>query len=476
MRKLLALSCALLMLGLSACNEPQITSGTPASLSGEGKVALNLKLGKVGMLARSAEMVPTTLIVTFQPYYDYTLPTIHDTIQIDGASNIRSSYELPAGYYEIYTTGYDQRGMVLYSGTNWLYVYDQQTTTLSLHLEAQYSSIKAGFPVVDSLERFTFAVDGSVWGDSSVDWKARSGDTVVMSFDYLTAYYVWHQFELKAYGATESGESLLYQLDTGLYVYPGQLQDVVFTLHWVGDGVPPGNRTNLTVSLGAVGQLNITATYGIKEPTIPWNTSYWFGSVYDYRDGREYRTIQVGPKLWMAENLNFAGSAGDSLGRCYNDDPAKCTVYGRLYTWKETMPSSFGDSSGMPPQGICPSGFHVPSQSDWQTLLTYIDDSAKAGDLLKSLRGWSDRGNGSDFFGFRATPAGYLYGSDSLVDSTGANRFHGLGAFTYFRSSTATDDASSWSVYLMANSKEASTTAYLPNSHAFSVRCVSDNY
>ncbi len=471
MRKLLALSCALLTLGLTACNEPQITSATPASPSGEGKVALNLQLGKVGLLARSAEMIPTTLIVEFRPYYDYSSPSIYDTIQIAGASNIRSSYELAAGYYEIFTTGFDQRGEVLYSGTNWLYVYDQQTTTLSIHLDALYSSLKVGFPVADSLTRFTFTVDGSVWGDSSVDWKTRSGDTVLMSYDYLSAQYYYHSFTLKAFGAADSGESLLYQLDTSIYVYPGQQQSVVFTLHWVGDGVPPGNRTNLTVSLGAVGQLNITATYGIKEPTIPWNTSYWFGSIYDYRDGREYRTIQIGSKLWMAENLNFAGTYGDSIGHCYNDDPAKCTVYGRLYTWKETMQSSVGDSSALP-QGICPMDFHVPTQSDWQNLLAYIGDSANAGDLLKSMRGWSDRGNGADFFGFRATPAGYLYGSDSLS----GNQFHGLGAFTYFRSSTATDSASSWSVYLMANSKEASTTAYLPNDNAFSVRCVSDYY
>lgn len=476
MRKLLALSCALFALGLSSCNDQQLTSSSPATPSGEGKVALNIKLGAVGVLARSAEMIPTTLLINIAPEYDYSLGSVQDTIQIGGSQSIRSSYELATGYYMISTTGLDQRGEVLYSGSSWMYVYDQQTTTVSLHLDALYSSIKVGFPVVDSLGRFTFAVDGNVWGDSSVDWKTRSGDTVVMSYDYLTAQYNYHQFTLKAFGATDSGESLLYQLDTALYVYPGQLQDVVFTLHWVGDGVPPGNRTNLTVSLGAVGQLNITATYGIKEPTIPWNTSYWFGSLYDYRDGREYRTIQVGSKLWMAENLNFAGYAGDSLGRCYNDDAAKCTVYGRLYTWKETMQSSFGDSSGQTPQGICPSGFHVPSQADWQNLLTYIGDSARAGSLLKSTRGWSDRGNGSDFFGFRATPAGYLYGSDSLLDSTSANRFHGLGAFTYLRSSTATDDASSWSVFMMANSKEASTTAYLPNSHAFSVRCVSDYY
>ncbi len=56
-------------------------------------------------------------------------------------------------------------------------------------------------------------------------------------------------------------------------------------------------------------------------------------------------------------------------------------------------------------QGVCPSGWHVPSDAEWGTLETYLDSST-AGTKLKSTNGWLYSGNGTDTYGFRALPAG----------------------------------------------------------------------
>ncbi|HSQ43242.1 MAG TPA: FISUMP domain-containing protein, partial [Fibrobacteraceae bacterium] len=60
-------------------------------------------------------------------------------------------------------------------------------------------------------------------------------------------------------------------------------------------------------------------------------------------------------------------------------------------------------------QGLCPSGWHVPTNTEWNTLATYLGGSDTAGYFLKSTSGWYNSGNGSDAYGFSALPAGYRY-------------------------------------------------------------------
>jgi len=126
------------------------------------------------------------------------------------------------------------------------------------------------------------------------------------------------------------------------------------------------------------------------------------GSFKDTRDGKTYKTVKIGKQTWMAENLNYA-----AVGLCYADNPDNCQKYGRLYSW-ETVKKA------------CPNGWHLPSNSEWNTLYKYVGN--KAENKLKAKSGWNNYdscnhseeeeceegmlSNGEDTFGFSALPGG----------------------------------------------------------------------
>ena len=138
----------------------------------------------------------------------------------------------------------------------------------------------------------------------------------------------------------------------------------------------------------------------------------------------------------MAENLRYdvpgVFGASDTV-----NSASPFTTYGRLYDWATVMngaTTSSSNPSGV--QGICPSGWHLPSDSEWNELEMALGmpaaDTANIGyrgtdhgTKMKSTSGWNNSGNGTNTSGFNAFPAG-LYGSGT---------FHNLGNFTFFWSS-----------------------------------------
>jgi uncharacterized protein (TIGR02145 family) len=134
------------------------------------------------------------------------------------------------------------------------------------------------------------------------------------------------------------------------------------------------------------------------------------GSFTDPRDGQVYRTTTIGDQTWMAENLNYESTSGSY---CYDDDPANCATYGRLYTWEAAMGGSASSSttpSGV--QGVCPDEWHLPSDEEWTILRDYVIANSAGtstydiGPYLKSTTGWNSGGNGTDDFGFSGLPGG----------------------------------------------------------------------
>ena len=135
-----------------------------------------------------------------------------------------------------------------------------------------------------------------------------------------------------------------------------------------------------------------------------------YGEFLDERDGQVYRTIQIGNQVWMAQNLNF-----DAIqSSCYHDSLEYCETNGRLYTWSGAMDTArvfTTNAKGCgydrlcdpeiiyPAQGVCPEGWHVPSQMEWRILDSTLKSKYSSFESLKSRIGWK---NGSDPFGFSA--------------------------------------------------------------------------
>ena len=213
------------------------------------------------------------------------------------------------------------------------------------------------------------------------------------------------------------------------------------------------------------------------------------GTITDERDGQTYRTVNIGNQLWMAENLNYrylGPTAGlDSSSFCYDDNPANCTKYGRLYLWSAAMDSAGivkGNSAngcgyyskcspGETVRGVCPKGWHLPSRAEWETLIVAVDGSIveydwdnMAGVKLKSSSGWYSSGNGTDAFGFSALPAGY-------GDNNGDYYYEDY--YARFWSSSEINSNIAYSMYLYYNNDYAFLYDNYKD-YGTSVRCLKD--
>jgi len=139
------------------------------------------------------------------------------------------------------------------------------------------------------------------------------------------------------------------------------------------------------------------------------SSSITYGYASDVQQ-RQYRTVKIGTQVWMAQNLD---DRVDSSW-CYDDSAAYCQRYGRLYKWSTAMalPDTCDTTDcrqlvgAAPRQGLCPAGWHIPADSEWNVLFSLARDSARA--RFSSTNGWSDPGNGSDQFGMALQPGGLM--------------------------------------------------------------------
>lgn len=205
-----------------------------------------------------------------------------------------------------------------------------------------------------------------------------------------------------------------------------------------------------------------------------------YGTLYDERDGKTYKTVKIGSQEWMAENLNYSDSAktpslkGKSW--CYDNKETECSETGLLYLWTAVIDSIalatndknpqncggiYACSLPEPMQGICPVGWHIPEVSEWRRLFAAIGGVENAGKLLKSQTSWYENGNGLDSFGFSVFSVGYRSPTGSLGD----RRF-----YTFFWTYRIEDNGMARSIRLKYDEdfvKEIETQKY-----GFSVRCV----
>lgn len=165
-------------------------------------------------------------------------------------------------------------------------------------------------------------------------------------------------------------------------------------------------------------------TYDIPCPGTP-NVDY---------EGQTYNTVQIMSQCWLKENLNVGimiqGPAdmtdNDTIEKyCYNNESDSCDKYGGLYQWDEMMQYT----SEVGTQGICPPGWHSPTDEEWKLLEGAVDGQYGVGDPewnyqqvrgfdagknLKSTNGWDAEGNGTNLYGFSGLPGGYYDFHDTI--------------------------------------------------------------
>lgn len=217
---------------------------------------------------------------------------------------------------------------------------------------------------------------------------------------------------------------------------------------------------------------------GLWEENIEFAREY--GTLTDERDGKTYKTVVIGTQTWMAENLNYSDSTNypSMKGRnwCYENKLDSCSKYGRLYTWSAAMDSvgtfstngkgcGYGKtcSPTYPVRGICPSGWHLPTKTEFETLFTNVGGESTAGKMLKATNGWDSNENGADAFGFSALPAGYR-------DVNGD--FGRAGKYADFWSVTGGSVTGAYRLYL--SYRESASLYDFHKGVALSVRCVKD--
>ena len=189
------------------------------------------------------------------------------------------------------------------------------------------------------------------------------------------------------------------------------------------------------------------------------NTTFTCGSsLVDSRDNQSYPTILINGQCWMKKNLNVGTKISLSTNQannstlekyCYDNSDGNCVTYGGLYQWDEMMQYVTTDGAA----GICPTGWHVPTDAQWTTL-TNNYSSSTAGTALKS--------GGSS--GFDA-----LLGGRRNLD-TGTSEMTVGG---YFWSSTL-NGANAWYRFVSSSTTNVNNNS-TQKGLGFSVRCIKSN-
>lgn len=189
-------------------------------------------------------------------------------------------------------------------------------------------------------------------------------------------------------------------------------------------------------------------------------------TVLDY-DGNVYHTVTIGTQKWLKENLkslHYSDGAPIPDAAAYNDSDNLANIYGRLYTWNATM----RDSTVQETQGVCPLGWHVPSDSEWTVLENFLGGAPVAGGKLKdTASGFWDAPNtgATNSSGFSGLPGGEYDGYSNPQIYTLLHQY------AVFWTSTQSNSTQAIERYLSYNS-----AACLPYSWykvmKYSVRCL----
>jgi uncharacterized protein (TIGR02145 family) len=293
--------------------------------------------------------------------------------------------------------------------------------------------------------------------------------------DWYSGQDVWIQFEVDL---TNTGNFLL--------MGSSQLVSVPFAFHsGKASSAPPvlltlssDQRDQLVKPADGMLILNTTSTslnlhyqgawYDI--PALRINTEWKCGNpIVDSRDGRSYATVQIGNQCWMAENLNIGVAIAHTAEPSdngiiekfnYDNNANVGQTYGGLYSWNEMM--GYSKTAGV--QGICPEGWHIPTDEEWKTLEVTLGmsetDAAKSNTWRGTDQGSQVAPGGSAGFNVRY--------SGRMVPGFG---YTGKDSYEYQWTSNESSDAA-WRRCFDFASPLVGRYNTFPKNYGMSVRCV----
>jgi uncharacterized protein (TIGR02145 family) len=267
----------------------------------------------------------------------------------------------------------------------------------------------------------------------------------------------------------------------GFSALPAGFRDTTGIISWLRQGAWFWNAEtyggkplfrNLWYTNGKIAKSSDDKRFGVSARCVKDSPlMFGRGSFIDPRDGREYATVKIENHWWMAENLNVGEQIlhnesptnfGNIEKYCYNDMEAYCDTFGGLYQWDEAMNYEKENK-----QGICPDGWHIPTDENWMEL----EWAAGMFEIELDYTGW--RGNSEIFF----QPEG-AFGFDALfggsVFPNGTSNKIGTEAY-FWTSSEGANDQISWARSLKKDESGVYRNGnyYKQNSH--SIRCVSND-
>lgn len=208
----------------------------------------------------------------------------------------------------------------------------------------------------------------------------------------------------------------------------------------------------------------------------------------DPRDGQSYATLQVGDQCWMAENLNIGtlingtsiqGNNGIIEKYCFGNSEANCIEYGGLYQWNEMMGYTIIPGA----QGICPDGWHVPTDAEWISFTSYVSSqfafrcNSNSTFIAKSLAATTNWltslntcviGNNlsiNNATSFTALPGGFRHTDGS---------FYAQNRYAYWWTSSQNDASNAWYWHMYYDSAIVSRNL-INKAFGSSVRCLKNN-
>lgn len=214
-------------------------------------------------------------------------------------------------------------------------------------------------------------------------------------------------------------------------------------------------------------------------PPVPWVCGLAFT---DDRDSQQYGTVQIGTQCWMTKNMNYDdGCASNTWVNssdvrwcgCYSGNSSNCTTFGKLYQWSAVM----AGTTTVGAQGICPAGWHVPTQTEIDAMIAYVNtqyscegSSINSGKAFSATSTWSVSGTSctvgntlatNNSTGFNLLPSGFR-------DTSG--NYQSINSNTKIWASNM--NSGNALRYDLSNSSWRFTYGYDSKAYGLSVRCI----